>query len=81
MAGTWILRYGWLKGLTSRVMHVRTLDPETGEPNQRQNSFIIPQGVQIFGGFSGEENYSYGLDKLFNKGELNDLKEVVMMRS
>lgn len=50
-------------------------DPETGEPNQRQNSFIIPQGVQIFGGFSGEENYSYGLDKLFNKGELNDLKE------
>lgn len=50
-------------------------DPETGEPNQRQNSFIIPQGVQIFGGFSGEENYSYGLDKLFNKGELKDLKE------
>ena len=50
-------------------------DPETGEPNQRQNSFVIPQGVQIFGGFSGEENYSYGLDKLFNKGELNDLKE------
>lgn len=49
--------------------------PETGEPNQRQNSFVIPQGVQIFGGFSGEENYSYGLDKLFNKGELNDLKE------
>lgn len=50
-------------------------DPETGEPNQRQNSFVIPQGVQIFGGFSGEENYSYGLDKLFNKGELKDLKE------
>lgn len=31
--------------------------------------------MQIFGGFSGEENYSYGLDKLFNKGELKDLKE------
>ena len=49
-------------------------DPETGEPNQRQNSFIIPQGVQIFGGFSGNELYSYGLAKLDSIGSLTDLK-------
>lgn len=66
----------WMAEGTYKPRNARKdADPETGEPNQRQNSFIIPQGVQIFGGFSGEENYSYGLDKLFNKGELNDLKE------
>lgn len=66
----------WMAEGTYKPRNVRKdADPETGEPNQRQNSFIIPQGVQIFGGFSGEENYSYGLDKLFNKVELKDLKE------
>lgn len=66
----------WMAEGTYKPRNARKdADPETGEPNQRQNSFIIPQGVQIFGGFSGEENYSYGLDKLFNKGELKDLKE------
>lgn len=66
----------WMAEGTYKPRNARKdADPETGEPNQRQNSFIIPQGVQIFGGFSGEENYSYGLDKLFNKDELNDLKE------
>lgn len=66
----------WMAEGTYKPRNARKdADPETGEPNQRQNSFVIPQGVQIFGGFSGEENYSYGLDKLFNKGELKDLKE------
>ena len=65
----------WMAEGTYKPRNARKdADPETGEPNQRQNSFVIPQGVQIFGGFSGEENYSYGLDKLFNKGELKDLK-------
>lgn len=66
----------WMAEGTYKPRNARKdADPETGEPNQRQNSFVIPQGVQIFGGFSGEENYSYGLDKLSNKGELKDLKE------
>ena len=66
----------WMAEGTYKPRNARKdADPETGEPNQRQNSFVIPQGVQIFGGFSGEENYSYGLDKLFNKGELKDFKE------
>lgn len=66
----------WMAEGTYKPRNARKdADPETGEPNQRQNSFVIPQGVQIFGGFSEEENYSYGLDKLFNKGELKDLKE------
>lgn len=66
----------WMAEGTYKPRNARKdADPETGEPNQRQNSFVIPQGVQIFGGFSGEENYSYGLDKLFNKGKLKDLKE------
>ena len=66
----------WMAEGTYKPRNARKdADPETGEPNQRQNSFVIPQGVQIFGGFSGEENYSYGWDKLFNKGELKDLKE------
>lgn len=66
----------WMAEGTYKPRNARKdADPETGEPNQRQNSFIIPQGVQIFGGFSGEENYSYGLKELSNKGELKDLKE------
>lgn len=30
--------------------------------DQRQNSFDIPVNVKIYGGFSGEENYSTGID-------------------
>lgn len=28
--------------------------------DQRQNSYVIPQGVSIYGGFKGDENYSSG---------------------
>lgn len=66
----------WMAEGTYKPRNARKdADPETGESNQRQNSFVIPQGVQIFGGFSGEEIYSYGLDALINKGKLKDLKE------
>lgn len=66
----------WMAEGTYKPRNARKdADPETGEPNQRQNSFVIPQGVQIFGGFSGEEIYSYGLNALSNKGGLEDLKE------
>lgn len=66
----------WMAEGTYKPRNARKdADPGTGEPNQRQNSFVIPQGVQIFGGFSGEEIYSYGLAELANKGGLMDLKE------
>lgn len=66
----------WMAEGTYKPRNARKdADPGTGEPNQRQNSFVIPQGVQIFGGFSGEEIYSYGLAELANKGSLMDLKE------
>lgn len=66
----------WMAEGTYKPRNARKdADPGTGEPNQRQNSFVIPQGVQIFGGFSGEELYSYGLNALSNKGRLEDLKE------
>ena len=46
----------WMAEGTYKPRNARKdADPETGEPNQRQNSFVIPQGVQIFGGFSGEK--------------------------
>ena len=65
----------WMAEGTYKPRNARKdADPETGEPNQRQNSFIIPQGVQIFGGFSGNELYSYGLAKLDSIGSLTDLK-------
>lgn len=65
----------WMAEGTYKPRNARKdADPETGEPNQRQNSFVIPQGVQIFGGFSGNELYSYGLAKLDSIGSLTDLK-------
>lgn len=34
------------------------------EHDQRLYSFVVPQGVSIYGGFSGTENYSTGIDKI-----------------
>ena len=50
---------------------IRRLNPAEVNPSaeenlpadQRQNSFVVPAGVKIYGGFSGEENYGYGLAK------------------
>mgnify|MGYP000008132210 CR=1 FL=1 len=50
---------------------IRRLNPTEVNPSaeenlpadQRQNSFVVPAGVKIYGGFSGEENYGYGLAK------------------
>lgn len=65
----------WMAEGTYKPRNARKdADPETGEPNQRRNSFVIPQGVQIFGGFSGEEKYSYGVNILTNvDGAFTDL--------
>lgn len=46
--------------------------------DQRQNSFVVPAGVKIYGGFKGDEKYSYGLASINgeggnNLGELNDI--------
>lgn len=38
----------------------RRADANTITIDQRQNSYVIPQGVSIYGGFSGEETYSSG---------------------
>lgn len=40
---------------------VRREDAATTTLDQRQNSFDIPVNVKIYGGFSGEENYSTGI--------------------
>lgn len=35
-----------------------------GPPDQRRNTFRIPQGVAIYGGFRGDETYSTGLGSI-----------------
>lgn len=32
--------------------------------DQRQNSYVLPAGVKIYGGFSGTEDYGYGVSSL-----------------
>lgn len=38
--------------------HYRRVQSAQGTVDQRQNSFTVPQGVKIYGGFSGTETYS-----------------------
>lgn len=38
----------------------RRVGAATTTIDQRQNSYVIPEGVKIYGGFSGEEKYSCG---------------------
>lgn len=58
----------WVAEGTYKPRNARAdADPVTGEPNQRQNSFVIPKGVRVFGGFSGKENYAYGVETLAGK--------------
>lgn len=42
----------------------RRTDAGTGEIDQRQNSFVIPAGVSIYGGFTGQEQYSYQISSV-----------------
>ncbi len=50
---------------TIRRLNPAEVNPSVENPpaDQRQNSFVVPAGVKIYGGFSGEENYGYGLAK------------------
>ncbi len=43
---------------------IRRTDAATATADQRQNSFVVPAGVNIYGGFSGKETYSYGLSSV-----------------
>lgn len=57
---------------------IRRTDAATETYDQRQNSFVVPAGVKIYGGFKGDEKYSYGLASINgeggnNLGELNDI--------
>ena len=49
----------WMSGGTYKPRKTRQGVSAGVEPSQRQNSFVIPDGVKVFGGFSGEENYAY----------------------
>ena len=42
----------------------RRTDAATTVIDQRQNSYVLPEGVKIYGGFSGEELYGYGITSL-----------------
>lgn len=49
----------WMAGGTYKPRKTRQGASSGVEPSQRQNSFVIPDGVKVFGGFSGEEGYAY----------------------
>lgn len=49
---------------------IRRVDAATGTVDQRQNSFVVPAGVKIYGGFIGDERYSSIASV---KGESGDL--------
>lgn len=57
---------------------IRRTDAATPTYDQRQNSFVVPAGVKIYGGFSGEEKYSYGLASINGEGgnNLGDLIDI-----
>ena len=42
----------------------RRTDAGTEGIDQRQNSFVIPAGVSIYGGFTGQEQYSYQISSV-----------------
>ena len=49
---------------------IRRTDASTPTENQRQNSFVVPAGVKIYGGFIGEEIYSTIASVKGESGEL-----------
>lgn len=49
---------------------IRRTDAATPTENQRQNSFVVPAGVKIYGGFIGDEPYSSIASVQGESGEL-----------
>lgn len=43
---------------------LRRTDAASTVLDQRQNSFVLPTNVKIYGGFSGEEDYSTGIESI-----------------
>lgn len=62
----------YLAGGTYKPSNRRT-DVDTDTIDQRQNSYVIPAGVKIYGGFKGDEPYGYGIpnDEIQYKDENN----------
>lgn len=58
----------YLAGGTYKPSNRRT-DAATTIIDQRQNSYVIPAGVTIYGGFSGEEKYGYGISSITVEGQ------------
>lgn len=50
----------YLAGGTYKPSNRRT-DAATDTIDQRQNSYVIPAGVKIYGGFKGDEKFGYGI--------------------
>lgn len=50
---------------------IRRINAATETVDQRQNSFVVPAGVKIFGGFEGNEPYSYGLDEVDGENNIS----------
>lgn len=42
----------------------RRVEASTEIIDQRQNSYVIPAGVNIYGGFKGDETFSFGLNSI-----------------
>lgn len=53
----------YLAGGTYKPSNRRT-DAGTTTIDQRQNSYVIPAGVKIYGGFKGDETYGYGINSI-----------------
>lgn len=64
----------YLAGGTYKPSNRRT-DAATTPIDQRQNSYVIPAGVTIYGGFKGDERYGYGITGLegTSVGQLDDV--------
>lgn len=55
---------------------IRRTDAATPTYDQRQNSFVVPAGVKIYGGFKGDEKYSHGLASINGEGG-NNLEDLI----
>lgn len=56
---------------------IRRTDAATPIYDQRQNSFVVPAGVKIYGGFKGDEKYGYELSSVQGESETVTLYPVV----
>lgn len=65
----------YLAGGTYKPSNRRT-DATTTTIDQRQNSYVIPAGVTIYGGFKGDEKYGYGISSIPIAGQEDPIRLV-----